>query len=187
MMTHPSVLQLRFTCAEFQRALKNITPEEAVRRFEPINCISWIIGHLAWQEQLYWLTHAQGITPAPKVNTCANSQPATTPPLDEMWAAWRLVTESADTWLDTLDSAQLATHTLNARVKPHAPYKESIGTRLHRTTYHYWYHMGESQAIRQLLGHTRLPSFVGNIGDKAPYIPEARSQAEPQNKEDEHA
>jgi uncharacterized damage-inducible protein DinB len=172
MMPHPLVIQLRFTRAEFQRGLKNVTPEEAVRRFEPINCISWIIGHLAWQEQLYWLTHAQGITPAPEVNACANSQPASTPPLDEMWAAWRLVAQTADTWLDTLDSAQLETHTLNTRVKPHAPYKESIGTRLRRTTYHYWYHMGESQAIRQLLGHTRLPSFVGDIGGKAPYIPE---------------
>jgi hypothetical protein len=28
-------------------------------------------------------------------------------------------------------------------------------------------------AIRQLLGHSRLPQFVGNIDDKAPYLPEA--------------
>lgn len=176
MIPHPLVLQLRFTRGEFQRALKNITPEEAVRQFEPINCISWIIGHLAWQEQLYWLTHAQGITPAPEVNACASGQPASAPPLDEMWAAWRLVTQTADAWLDTLDTAQLETHTLK-RSKPYEPYKESIGTRLRRTTYHYWYHTGESQAIRQLLGHTGLPSFVGDIGGKAPYIPEARSEA----------
>jgi len=171
-MPHPLVIQLRFTRGEFHRALKNVTPEEAVRRFEPINCISWIIGHLAWQEQLYWLTHPQGLTPAPEVNACASGQPSSTPPLDEMWASWRTVTQAADAWLDTLDSAQLTTHTL-ARIKPHKPYKESIGTRLRRTTYHYWYHIGESQAIRQLLGHTGLPSFVGDIGDKAPYIAEA--------------
>ncbi len=41
--------------------------------------------------------------------------------------------------------ALLATHTLSRRA-PHVPYKESIGTRLRRTTYHYWYHTGESQA-----------------------------------------
>jgi predicted 3-demethylubiquinone-9 3-methyltransferase (glyoxalase superfamily) len=135
MMSHPLVLQLRFTRSEFQRALKNVTTEEAERRFEPINCISWIIGHMAWQEQLYWLTHAQGMTPAPEVNACANGQPASTPALDEMWAAWRLVTQTADAWLDSLDSAQLETHTLK-RIKPYEPYKESIGTRLRRTTYH---------------------------------------------------
>jgi len=38
-------------------------------------------------------------------------------------------------------------------------------------TYHYWYHLGESQAIRRLLGHTELPVFVGDI-NRAPYRPE---------------
>jgi len=45
------------------------------------------------------------------------------------------------------------------------------GTRLHRTTYHYWFHLGESQAIRQLLGHTKLPTFVGGFA-KSRYRPE---------------
>jgi hypothetical protein len=35
-----------------------------------------------------------------------------------------------------------------------------------------WYHLGESQAIRQMLGHRDLPAFVGNI-NSAPYAPEA--------------
>lgn len=170
-MPHPLVLQLRFTRSEFQRALKHVSAEDAVRQFEPMNCISWMIGHLAWQEQTYWLTQAQRLTPAPEVDVCASGQPACTPPLDEMWAAWHTITQAADPWLDTLDSAALETHTLR-RIAPYTPYKESIGTRLRRTTYHYWYHTGESQAIRQLLGHTRLPSFVGDIGEKAPYVPE---------------
>jgi hypothetical protein len=170
-MPHPLVLQLRFTRKEFQRGLKGVTAEEAVKRFGPMNCISWIVGHLAWQEQMYWLTQAQGITPAPEVNACANGQPACTPDLNEMWAAWKTVTAEVDKFLEPLDSAALATHTLK-RTAPHDPYKESLGTRLRRTTYHYWYHLGESQAIRQMLGHTGLGNFVGDIGDKAPYIPE---------------
>jgi hypothetical protein len=170
-MPHPLVLQLRFTRKEFQRALKGVNAEEALRRFEPINCISWMVGHLAWQEQLYWLTQPQGLTPAPEVNVCANGAPACSPPLDEMWDAWLRVTKTADAWLDTLDSQTLTTHTLK-RIKPHDPYKESIGTRLRRTTYHYWYHIGESQAVRQLSGHTGLGQFVGDLGDKAPYLPE---------------
>jgi len=38
--------------------------------------------------------------------------------------------------------------------------------------YHYWYHTGDYMAIRQLLGHGRLPVFVGDIDGKAPYRPE---------------
>lgn len=170
-MTHPLVVQLRFTRTEFQRGLKGVSEEDALRRFEPMNCISWIVGHMAWQEQLYWLTQAQGITIAPEVNACANGQPACTPSLEAMWTAWKAITTEVDAFLEPLDSAALTVHTPK-RSAPYGTYKESIGTRIRRTTYHYWYHTGESQAIRQLFGHERLGQFVGSIGDHAPYIPE---------------
>ena len=168
-MPHPLVLQLRFTRREFLRALRNVMPEEAHRRFEPMNSISWIVGHMAWQEQLYWLTHAQGITVAPAVNKAGSGAAASTPDFSEMMAAWTLITETADPWLDTLTSAALKTHSVGRDGKP---YKESIGSRLWRTNHHYWYHTGESQAIRQLLGHTGLPSFIGDQHGKAPYVSE---------------
>ncbi|MEO8084992.1 MAG: DinB family protein [Ardenticatenales bacterium] len=167
-MPHPIVQQLRFTRSEFQRAVTGVTPEEAARHFGPMNCIGWIVGHLAWQEQMYWLTQAQGRTPAPEVNACANGQPMSTPPFEAMWAAWHAVVAEVDAFIEPLDDAALLEHT-RQRTAPHEPYKESNGTRLLRTTYHYWYHMGELQAIRQMLGHTGLPSFVGAIGDKAPF------------------
>ena len=44
-MPHPLVSQLRFTRAEFQRGLEGLTDAEACRRFMPMNCISWNIGH----------------------------------------------------------------------------------------------------------------------------------------------
>ena len=168
-MPNPLVMQLRFTRKEFVRGLKDVTAKEGVKHFKTMNCISWIIGHLAWQEQLYWLTQPQGLMPAPEVREQANGAPMTTPQLEAMWAAWRTVTEAADPWLDSLTSKQLTTHTKNDKGEP---YKESIGSRLWRTTHHYWYHLGESQAIRQLLGHGRLPSFVGDQHEKAPYTPE---------------
>jgi hypothetical protein len=37
--------------------------------------------------------------------------------------------------------------------------------------YHYWYHLGEAHAIRQMLGHQNLPQFVGNMSN-AVYRPE---------------
>lgn len=169
-MPHPLVLQLRFTREEFKRALKGVTAEEGLQRLEPINSIGWMVGHLAWQEQRYWLTQGQGITLMKSVNKMGYGEPASTPPLDEMWTAWQTITTAADPWLDKLTSADLETFSLNSKGNP---YGESIGTRLRRTTYHYWFHLGESQAIRQLMGHGKLPAFVGDIGDKAPYIPES--------------
>ncbi len=69
-MSHPMVEQLRFARSELQRALAGLTNDEARRdRFLPIYCISWNIGHLAWQEQRYWLTVAQdGVTVRPELN-----------------------------------------------------------------------------------------------------------------------
>ena len=43
---------------------------------------------------------------------------------------------------------------------------------IRRMLYHYWYHTGESLAIRQMLQHADLPEFVGDIDGEAPYRPE---------------
>jgi len=59
-MTHPLVTQLRFTRSEFVRGLEGVSDAEARRRFEPMNCIGWIVGHLANQENRYWVMYAQG-------------------------------------------------------------------------------------------------------------------------------
>ena len=168
-MPHPLVTQLYFTRSELKRSLAGITDEEARRRFVPMNCISWMIGHLAAQEQRYWITIPTGRVIVPSVNELtASGRPATTPPLDEMWEAWNFITQEADPYLGTLTSDILVTHSLvNGN-----PARESIGSMLRRMTYHYWFHNGESQAVRQLLGHTGLPEFVGAIHADAPYVPE---------------
>ena len=62
---HPLVLQLRFTRAEFLRGVRGVPAEDARRRLGPMNSLGWNVGHLAWQEQRYFLTRAQGITPLP--------------------------------------------------------------------------------------------------------------------------
>jgi hypothetical protein len=165
-MAHPLVEQLRFARSEFQRSLAGITDEEACRRFLPMNSISWMIGHMAWQEQRYWVTFGQGKTVAPRVNELtANGGPPNTPPLADMWSDWKMITTTADAFLNNLTAERMTEHfTLNGRQVP-----ETIGTRILRTTYHYWFHNGEAQAVRQLLGHTDLPEFVGDIGSEASY------------------
>lgn len=168
-MVHPRVEQLRYARAELRRGLAGVTAEEAVRRFPPMNAIGWIVGHMAWQEQRYWLWRAQGRLVVPELNTLVGwNRPASTPPLAEMWAAWQTITDAADPFLDGLTTESLARHmTIEGQ-----PQEFGLGSLMQRTTYHYWYHTGESQAIRQLLGHADLPEFVGDIEIEAPYRPE---------------
>ena len=170
-MTHPLVDQLRFTRSEFRRALAGVADADARRRFAPMNCIAWNIGHLAWQEQRYWLLAGQDRLLLPHVDAqFAYGAPACQPALADMWAAWGAITAAADPWLDTLTTARLSER--QARTIDGRPYHFTFGSLLQRVLYHYWYHTGESMAIRQLLGHRDLPEFVGNIDDEAPYRPE---------------
>ena len=67
-MAHPLVDQLRFARSEFHRGLEGVSDEEARHRFLPMKCLSWNIGHLAAQEQRYWLLYAQGTMLLPEVD-----------------------------------------------------------------------------------------------------------------------
>ncbi len=167
-MTHPLVLQLRFTRSEFKRGLEGLTDEDARKRFMPMNCISWNIGHLAWQEQRYWLWRLQDKVLLPELNEkfCYGC-PAFTPPLDELWSKWATIVDAADPFLDTITTDDLQ----RPMVVDGKPVVYTVGSMMQRMIYHYWYHTGENMAIRQNLGQTSLPDFVGNIDQEAPYMP----------------
>jgi len=165
-MAHPLVDQLRFTRSEWLLGLEGVSEEDGSKHFEPMNCVSWIVGHLAWQEQRYFLYFAQGQILFPEMNvTFAYGAPASTPALKDVLKAWRTITKAADPWLDSLTSAKLGQFVIN-KGKPTA---RMYGNLLQRVIYHYWYHLGENMAIRQKLGHTNLADFVGNIDRQAPY------------------
>lgn len=168
--TYPLILQLRFTRSEFIRALKGLSEEDASKRLLPMNCISWNVGHLAWQEQKYILYYGMGQMPYPEVDKLFGyGCPASTPSLHEMLKTWKSITQAGDSWLDTLTSEKLQEFVVK---KDGTKLQRTYGSLLQRMIYHYWYHSGENLAIRQMLGHTNLPQFVGNIDRQAPYIPE---------------
>ena len=167
-MTHPLVVQLRFSRSELVRCLEGLSEEDACRRVLPMNCPSWIVGHLANQEHGYWVMGAQKLNVAPGLyDLVGYGRPAATPSLAEMWAIWRTVTEAADRYLDTLTTEVLQTH-LEWEGKP---WPESVGTMLLRNIHHYWFHIGEAHAMRQVMGHQGLPDFVGDMS-AATYTPE---------------
>ena len=167
-MPHLLVTQLRFTRSEFVRCLDGVTDAEARQRFGPMNSISWIVGHLTNQEHAYWVLVAQGENIAPGLNDRVGyGKPASTPPLDEMWDIWHKVTAAADPFLDTLTPDLLQGH-MEWQGKPMF---SNTGALLMRNIYHYWFHSGEAYAIRQQLGHTGLPDFVGDMSH-VEYAPE---------------
>ena len=168
-MIHPLVDQFRFTRSEWLRGLEGVSEDDAAHHFGQMNCISWIVGHLAWHEHRYWLELAQGKMLFPILNQVyASRAPMSTPSLNEMLAIWNSVTQAADPFLDALTSEILQSDLLrNGR-----SVGQSIGSALRRMTYHYWFHIGEIQAIRQMLGQANLPQYVGDIEAEAPYRPE---------------
>jgi hypothetical protein len=189
-LTHPLVNQLRFARSEFVRCLEGVSEEDARHRIMPMNCISWIVGHMAAQEQYYFVFYSQGKVPHPQLNRLVGfGHPASTPPLADMWQAWRDITAEADKFLDTLKSEQLGEHLERRIEKDLKPFEDALfgtadekilaqilvqksvrngennGTRLLRTTFHYFFHTGEAHAVRQQLGHPDLPFFVGDMPD----------------------
>jgi hypothetical protein len=167
-MAHPLVEQLRFTRSELLRGLEGVSEEEGSKHCSQMNCISWMVGHLAWHEQINWIWCTQRKMPYPKLHQlCATNAPMSTPSLSEMIDLWHQVTTEADPYLDTL-----TTEKLQEKFLYDDGFHYNIGTGLHRITYHYWYHIGEIQSVRQFLGHSNLPDFVGDIDKQAPYCRE---------------
>ncbi len=177
---HPLVTQLRFARSEFARCLDGLSDKDARHRIMPMNCISWMVGHLAAQEQYYFVFFPQGEVPHPQLNKLVGfGHPASTPPLAEMWQIWHDITRAADAFLDALTTEQLLMHleqeidgfegslfgTASKKVLAQSSVRssESVGTRMLRTIYHYFFHTGEAHAIRQQLGHPDLPYFVGDM------------------------
>ena len=96
-MIHPLVTQLHFTRSEFARCFEGISPADACRRVEPMNCLSWTVGHLALQEHFLWVQLPQGRSIAPGLlQLVGTGQPASTPPWNEMWDLWHTIMKEAD-------------------------------------------------------------------------------------------
>ena len=168
-MAHPLVDQLRFSRSEWLRGLEGVSEEDGARHFGPMNSIGWTVGHLAWQEQRTWLQRAQDITLFPRLaEEFRYGGPMTTPSLAETRDMWNQVIKASERFLDALTTAKLTEPLLLEGEE----IGQNIGTAMQRMIYHYWYHIGEIQAVRQMLGQRDLPQYVGDIEAMAPYRPE---------------
>lgn len=139
------------TISEFRRGLEGLTPEEALVRHpkadgSTMNAASWIVAHIAdhWDNaQAYALGREPGLL--------GPARDGTPPPLED--ALVRL--EAATGWLGWIEAAGDARMSRHPEGRPYSP-----GTFLLRAVMHTWFHCGEINAIRQLLGHHEI-AFVG--------------------------
>ena len=142
---------------EFLRGLQGLSDEDARKRVEPMNCISWIVGHVAHQQHAFFVSWPQGKPSEPRYRPFGYGSPASQPPLDEVMALWHASCDAADVWLDAATAESL-------RVTfPSSPEGENGGALVVRNIFHTWCHLGEISSIRQMLGH-RAPEFVNMYG-----------------------
>lgn len=148
-----------FAVSEFQRGLEGLTEEEAVRRYakedgSEMNSISWTVRHVA--------AHWGAIEAIFRGNEMAE---------DELLQSFgRTADPQPPSLKDALDRFQETTSGISEWVAPDdelmtrqaEPFGlgEDSGQSLLRVTLHTWFHAGEINAIRQLLGHPEI-KFVG--------------------------
>ncbi len=153
----------RFALSEFERGLQGLTDEEARTRVTKAdgtqtNAISWTVGHIAG----HWLSR-----PSRLQRFAPGTDDPTPPPLAE---ALKLLDESKASiaGIARADEALLSS-------KPGGGLgEESLGTALMRAVLHTWFHAGEINAVRQMLGQPAI-AFVGPMVGKLEWRSERRA------------
>jgi hypothetical protein len=152
------------TTAEFRRGLEGLTGEEALIRHPKAddsrtNAASWIVAHVA----AHW-ANAQAYA-------TGRESRAVEAPADGTPPAWADALAHFDTAIADLSWVSIAGDDRMAQRDEGRAY--SPGTFLMRAVMHTWFHCGELNAIRQLLGHPEI-SFVGPFNGALEWVPEGR-------------
>jgi len=155
---HTLVEMLYLTRQEFERNLAGLSDEDSRKRIEPMNCISWIIAHVACQHRAYFVDWPQGKVVDSRYLTYNYGAQPSQPPLDEAMTLWRDACEESKAWLEAATNESLQEICPNALAEG-----ENWGTLLVRCIFHTWCHLGEISSIRQILGH-KPPQFVNMHG-----------------------
>lgn len=142
-----------FTLSEFERGLAGLATEDAAVRLEKpdggrMNAISWTVAHIA----RHWLARTR-----PREQLDFRPQdPAHPPPLSDARAWLAEGASLAERSLADVSSATLSQAGDGER--------ENRGTALMRAVLHTWFHIGEINATRQLLGHETIDYLGPTLG-----------------------
>lgn len=155
----------RFALSEFERGLGGLADEEARTRVDKadgtqMNAVSWVVCHIAW----HWLSLAafatgdrapSGLRP---FSSGPNADPTPPPLIDALGLLRDARTSTA--WVADAGDGRLSAPGRGGQGS------ENIGTSLLRAVLHTWFHLGEINAIRQVLGHPEvrfIGAMVGNL------------------------
>ncbi len=151
---HTLAQLLKLTRKEFERNLVGLTDEDARKHVAPMNCISWIIAHVACQHRAFFVDWPAGRQTDSRYLPYGYGAPPSQPSLEEAMTLWQDACKGADAWLEAATGESLQGICPNSLAQG-----ESWGTLLVRSIFHTWCHLGEISSIRQILGH-RPPQFV---------------------------
>ena len=155
-MSHHLVRYTQHVRREFERVLEDVSEADCEKRVAGMNSIAWITGHLAGQEQSYWL-ESQGTDIIADLTAVRNGADLSQPSFSEMYRHWKTITEASNPYLEQLSDEDLRTHFSGRRFFE----IENIGSLMTRVIGHYYFHIGQISAIRKILGYD-VPSFVGS-------------------------
>ncbi|MEZ4502847.1 MAG: DinB family protein [Dehalococcoidia bacterium] len=164
---------VEFTIEEFRRGLEGLTAEEAVVRHPKadgtsMNAASWIVAHVTGQ----WAT-ARALVGGGERLAEQPGRDGTPPPWPETRATFDAVTGDLG-WLEgSIDDTM---STPSPRLEAIWGSGAAPGDYLMRAVLHTWFHMGEINGIRQLLGHPEI-AFVGSFEGRLRWVAEAGIEA----------
>lgn len=141
----------RFSAKEFVLGLEGISDEQARRRLKKadgsvMNSASWTIAHVA----AHWATVAalfdEADLPMEEIARYfgPDADPAP-PPLQQALERFLEATQGMSDWITVDDDSM-------TRAVEYAGVSETTGQALVRVTLHTWFHIGEINAIHQMLG-----------------------------------
>lgn len=150
-MTYRPIEIARFALSEFERGLEGLSDEDARKRLtkadgSEMNAISWTVAHIAG----HWLNRPERL-----LRFASGSRNAEPPSLEDALIFLAEATGFTESWLPNATSEFMASARDDRR-------GESIGTGVMRAVLHTWFHTGEINAIRQMLGHEEI-GFVGRM------------------------
>ena len=119
-----------------------------------MNAISWTVGHITGHWLLLAAYARQEEQPTGPVRFFGAAADPTPPPLNDVLKLLDEAKASID-WLSKADDELLSTLREGYAVGRNK--QESVGTVLMRATLHTWFHIGEINAVRQMLGHPPIP------------------------------
>ena len=149
---------VKLSRTEFERNLTGLSDEDARKRLEPMNCISWIIAHVANQHHAFFIALPGGRKVEERYRIYGFGNQPAQPPLEEALALWQEACRDSDAWLESATDEDMMTVPEGMRNG------ENMGTLMVRCIFHTWDHLGEISSIRQIFGH-KPPQFVDILGE----------------------